>query len=188
MPTSGGHATTTQDAGDSDQMANESPTGATSTSTGSEESEASRTTPAEPVAAPTLPAAAMTNDAAGAEAFVRYWFDTLNYAYATGDTSLVNAASTAECANCKGLMGKIVDAYEFGGRVTGAQVQVQEVVAPAPDSTGAVLVSTVYDQDEGSVVTDTGTVSERIPQESRVSFAAILQRQAGQWRMFELAR
>ncbi len=58
---------------------------------------------AEP-SAPPLPSPATKNSDAGAEAFVRYWVQVLNYAQRTGDADALDAISTRACDGCVGAV------------------------------------------------------------------------------------
>ncbi|MEJ5867843.1 DUF6318 family protein [Pseudokineococcus sp. 5B2Z-1] len=101
----------------------------------------------EPGPAPTLPPEATTDDAAGAEAFVRYWYDSLNYAIRTGDTASVREASLLpECIECEALASSVESAYDAGGSLVGGRADVVEAIAPTPDGSGAVLLSVVVQQ------------------------------------------
>lgn len=80
---------------------------------------ASPTPSASGPAAPVLPNAATRNDAVGAKAFVKYWFEAMTYAMHTGHTEPFVAVSAAECSTCAGVARGIKDVYEGGGRIEG---------------------------------------------------------------------
>jgi hypothetical protein len=86
-------------------------------------------------------------DAAGAAAFVRHWFDLVNYAYTTGETDPVSAISEATCEACTDILALIEAQYEDGGRFMGGTIEVEGAEAPEPDSSGVMLVTTRYRQD-----------------------------------------
>ncbi|MDQ3166144.1 MAG: DUF6318 family protein [Actinomycetota bacterium] len=73
---------------------------------------------------PVLPAGAEADSRAGAEAFVRYYIELLNYAGATGDTSSFLAAADA-CESCINLADNFQRTYARGGyyRTKGWRVQ-----------------------------------------------------------------
>lgn len=97
------------------------------------EPDPSASTPIEPTgspdAAPTLPPEARENTPAGAEAFVRYWVETLNYAGATGDVGPLRDASAPECAACEGIADGIERVEQSGGTIDGGAWIVTEVTA-----------------------------------------------------------
>ncbi|WP_298802790.1 DUF6318 family protein [uncultured Pseudokineococcus sp.] len=169
------------------------PTGApaeTSTSTAAPSPTATATptddapTP-EPGPAPTLPPEATTDDAAGAEAFVRYWFDTLEQAYTTLDTATLASHSTPDCEVCNAYIDEVEQLRALDRTVKGSQFVLTEVVAPAPDGTGATLVSTTLTVRPGRVLGPDGEVLETVEGET-TSLGAILVREEDTWLMFGL--
>lgn len=109
------------------------------------EPDPSASTPIEPTdssdAAPTLPPEARANTPAGAEAFVRYWVETLNYAGATGDVGPLRDASAPECAACSGVADRIVDVTAQGGTFVGGRWSVSSTAA-LPGEAGTTVVDT----------------------------------------------
>jgi hypothetical protein len=71
-----------------------------------------------------MPAAAKKHTAAGAEAFVRYWVEVVNFAQATGQTSALEAIDDVRCAGCRGVVKAIRSPYSKGGRIEGGAWQV----------------------------------------------------------------
>ena len=67
---------------------------------------------------PTMPAAARGTDAAAAEAFVRFYWEMVNYAQATGDVRALTKLSE-DCPACRGGVTFIKQVYARGGRLTG---------------------------------------------------------------------
>lgn len=63
---------------------------------------------------PALPTAARAPTRAGAEAFVRYYIDLLNYAANTGDTEPLRAAAKG-CSGCDDYVRLYEKTYEAGG-------------------------------------------------------------------------
>ncbi|HET7414974.1 MAG TPA: DUF6318 family protein [Arthrobacter sp.] len=68
---------------------------------------------------PTLPAAARGTSARAAEAFVRFWIESLNYAATTGETSGLRRSSTASCAACGAIARFIERTYQRSGHIEG---------------------------------------------------------------------
>lgn len=81
------------------------------------------------VAAPPLPELATQQTPEGAVAFTEWWFETLNYATATGDTEALREASDPGCGTCQNYLDEIDGAYQNGGRIDGGIFSVQ--VQPA---------------------------------------------------------
>ena len=78
------------------------------------------TGPVEPV----LPEAANAPTAAGAEAFAKFYWETVNYAQATGDTAPVRAVSASTCQPCASSATAIEGIYADGGVVRGGEYTV----------------------------------------------------------------
>jgi hypothetical protein len=86
--------------------------------------------------APQLPEAATTPDAAGAEAFVRYFWDTVNYAYTSGDTAAIWAISHVDCAGCAGVQENIKSATVNGATWRDLSFTIEQLEVAEPDSDG----------------------------------------------------
>src|SRR6478735_4192016 len=113
--------------GTSSQMADETPTAtaaATPTSTPSAVYKpADATGPAQNVPVPVLPEVAKTETKEGLEAFTRYWFELLNYAYQTGDVAGLQAVTSPNCEYCAKLATSLSTNYQgdrwlAGGKIT----------------------------------------------------------------------
>jgi hypothetical protein len=89
---------------------------AASTSTAESPSPSEPVEPVEPVE-PTLPSEAEGDDAAAAEAFVRHYYDYVNYAQATGDTKGLRRLALPSCAPCEGGASTIEQIYRSGGTI-----------------------------------------------------------------------
>lgn len=80
-------------------------------------------TPAGPVE-PTLPAEARKGDKAGVEAFVRFYWEVINYATKTGDVGLLKKLDQPSCDGCaRGIRG-VERVYGRGGRIEGGSYRV----------------------------------------------------------------
>lgn len=83
-------------------------------------------TPSGPVE-PTMPAEAEGEDAAAAEAFVRFYWEMVGYAQATGDVAKLRSLGSRYCAACSAGLESIVRTYEAGGSITGGGLDIREV-------------------------------------------------------------
>ena len=80
---------------------------------------------AENVPVPVLPEAAKAETKEGLEAFAKYWYATLSYAYETGDTSPMEAISSTTCASCLRVK-EVVEGWHSEGRwLAGGKMIVQ---------------------------------------------------------------
>ena len=82
---------------------------------------------AENVPVPVLPEAAKANSKEGVEAFARYWFQALSYAYETGDMAVWSAMTSAECVFCNRIKQGLESAYVKGRWVVGGKMTTPSV-------------------------------------------------------------
>ena len=73
---------------------------------------------------PTMPAAARGTGAAAAEAFVRFYWEMVNYAQATGDVESLLELADQHCRACRGGAHFLADTYERGGHIYGGKGEV----------------------------------------------------------------
>ncbi|MDQ0029631.1 DUF6318 family protein [Arthrobacter bambusae] len=78
---------------------------------------------AENVPVPVLPAAAKENSKEGVEAFARYWFQALSYAYETGDVSAIKRSTGPNCIFCNGLQESIGQSWTDGKWIVGGRIE-----------------------------------------------------------------
>lgn len=84
---------------------------------------------AQNVPVPVKPALADKNSKEGLEAFTRYWYQALSYAYETGDTSLVMSVSGPDCRFCSGLREGLKTAWQGNKWIVGGKIQTPTVRA-----------------------------------------------------------
>jgi hypothetical protein len=82
---------------------------------------------AQNVPVPVKPALADKNTKEGLEAFAKYWYQALSYAYETGDTSLVQSLSGPNCRFCSGLAEGLNSAWEGGQWVAGGKIETPSI-------------------------------------------------------------
>ncbi|AXJ10147.1 hypothetical protein CFN17_11305 [Arthrobacter sp. PM3] len=74
-----------------------------------------------------LPEAAKAESKEGLEAFARYWYTTLSYAYETGDIKPLESVSSSSCVSC-GRVKKVVQGWHTEGRwLVGGKMVVEGV-------------------------------------------------------------
>jgi hypothetical protein len=79
--------------------------------------------PAQNVPVPVMPEVAKTETKEGLEAFTKYWFEQLNYAYQTGDVAGVTALTSPNCEFCSNITNSLTTNYReerwlVGGKLT----------------------------------------------------------------------
>jgi hypothetical protein len=83
---------------------------------------------------PTLPPVAKTNSNAGAIAFAEYWERTIDWGYATVDSSLARSAFSPACAECTRFMKSVFDsAHANGTRFGGGRFQIRGAILQRND-------------------------------------------------------
>lgn len=88
---------------------------------------ADATGPAQNVPVPVLPEVAKTETKEGLEAFARYWYSTLSYAYETGDTELMESISGPACNSCAKVKAEVTDWHSEGRWLAGGTLHVEGV-------------------------------------------------------------
>ena len=78
---------------------------------------------------PVMPDAANAHTKAGAKAFVRYFWQVVNYAQATGDTAPINSLNSSNCSACEAGVAAIDKTYEAGGHIVGGQASLSDLHA-----------------------------------------------------------
>jgi hypothetical protein len=132
------------------------------------------------VPTPTLPASAKA-DKAGAEEFVRYFWEVFNYTYASGDTKLLRSISDKTCKFCASVWDYVERLNEQGYKARGSSVVVKTAVAPPADPADGLLVYTVVSQAPGEVVASDGTVKESSEARSNLRSDTLVRWSAGEW-------
>lgn len=129
---------------------------------------------------PTLPQAAKQATREGAEAFVRYYWELVNYAQQTGDTSGLRAIQGDGCDACTSGADWIDSVYKAGGQIHGGQHTVEEMSAThAPVDFKAWLVRCSLLATK-TTVSGAGKLNETIGQgRFTTQFSVIFQR--GRW-------
>lgn len=126
------------------------------------------------VAAPVMPELATQQTPEGAVAFTQWWFDTLNYATATGDTAGLRAASDPGCGTCQNYIEEIDAAYGAGGVIEGGLFTVRVDPAGAIQDLG-VRVAVYADSQAMQVVDDQGAITGSFePDSAVITFTALL--------------
>ncbi|GAB3753947.1 hypothetical protein GCM10027591_02690 [Zhihengliuella somnathii] len=112
---------------------------------------ATSTSPAQNMEPPVMPDLAKEFSAEGFEAFVEYWFEARNYAVATGDVSLMDEVSHAECSYCQLHKRGISEIYEAGGWVDGGYLNPSDFFTNLRELQGEVFhAGFSLEQEEGA--------------------------------------
>lgn len=82
---------------------------------------------AQNVPVPVMPEVAKTETKEGVEAFARYWYSTLSYAYETGDTKPMEAVSGPACSSCAKVKIEVTEWHTEGRWLAGGKLHVEGV-------------------------------------------------------------
>lgn len=109
-----------------------------------------------------MPPEAQVADVNGAAAFIRYYFDTMNYSYETGDTQPLQELADQACVACAGIVELIDGHYDDGGRIEGGQITVSEVVVEPGTPSQGLGASVVASQADGRALGRDGDVDQEL--------------------------
>lgn len=82
---------------------------------------------AQNVPVPVLPEVAKTETKEGLEAFARYWFEQLNFAYETGSTSGLKAVTAESCEFCANVTSSLEKNYQGDGWLAGGRLKAPSI-------------------------------------------------------------
>lgn len=135
---------------------------------------------AEELEPPEMPALAREQTPEGAVAFAEWWFDTLNYATATGDTSGLADASDAQCETCANFISQIEGAYSRGGHIEGGLTSAS-IDAPGGMEVRGINLAVFAEVEAMTIVDHNGDVVEALASGSDILVFAALATEDG-WR------
>lgn len=135
------------------------------------------------VPTPTLPASVKA-DKAGAEAFVRYFWDVFNYTYASGDTKLLRSISDKTCKFCASVVEHVDGLTAKGETTKGALATVHTVIAPPAEPKEGFPVFTIVSQSAGQVIASDGHVVSSSAAEPEQRSDVRIQWADDRWRMY----
>ncbi|MGW6173818.1 DUF6318 family protein [Arthrobacter sp. NPDC055138] len=88
---------------------------------------ASEDGPAENVPVPVMPDEASLKSQQGLQAFLPYWFETVSYAYETGDLAPLEQITAPGCAICKEFKKTIQAGHDGDKWIVGGQIEPTEI-------------------------------------------------------------
>lgn len=137
---------------------------------------------AQNVPVPVLPEAAKAETKEGLEAFARYWYQLLNFAYETGDLSLVKAASSQTCALCEKVFPGIEKWNTEGRWIVGSTVTVHAVQSTfVRTGDGDYQVAIQSQQTAGSLKNPDGTEARAVNESGMLGDILVARHVSGSW-------
>lgn len=136
---------------------------------------------------PQIPAAAREKTDAGAEAFVKYFFDQFNVAWTKPEPGLIKSLSDPECQFCAKGEAAALDLATHDEKYAGQPVTIEkaEVFGGAPENQQFVQVRHV--QNAVDIVDAKGAVVASDPKQ-KSTFFVTLRWSGGSWRLLEMER
>ena len=139
---------------------------------------------ASPTTDPNIPLAARAHTPAGAEAFVRYFFDQVNLAWSTADPSLLPALSEPGCKTCDAYTSSVASYRTKNQHYQGEFFTVSSISSLGKGPKGEeVLV--VGKQERGAIVDQAGNVVDTSVAQSG-KFVVSLRWDGTGWKTVEL--
>jgi hypothetical protein len=133
-------------------------------------------------AAGEVPPAAQEATPEGAAEFGRYFYETIDRAFKTLDTTELEAISAPECEVCQRYVTSIRGIAAEGQRVEGYDITVTEALAPGETGEAQTAQATViYDSTLGRIVAASGEVVLEEPARTQVVSSLQLMRGEAGW-------
>jgi hypothetical protein len=112
---------------------------------------------------PSAPPTAKQRSEPGAVAFVRYWFQTLDYATQTGDIGPLTKASDPDCQACEAALTIVRQSYSDGGYLQGGTYTVRSITNENFAMDDRPLLSVSFDRSSRSGFGPDGQVRNSLP-------------------------
>jgi hypothetical protein len=119
----------------------------------------------------------------GAQEFVKYWFDALNYATQTGDVAPLRDASAPGCSACADLVASVRNSYGDGGYLQGGAFKVRSVTAEEFSLEDRPVLDVSFDRTSRAGIAPDGQVRDSQPAASFVSCSITLAWTGNHWKV-----
>lgn len=136
--------------------------------------------------APTRSALARTHSPAGAAAFAGYWFQTLDWAYETTDSTLARGSFRDGCAECERFAEIFDDAMSRHEHFVGGRIAVTSWAIVPGGSDPNVAVDVTFNQTAVKEVTSDGSVAAQSSRHSGTVYRVWTRWTHGGWTVTDL--
>jgi hypothetical protein len=137
---------------------------------------------AQNVPVPVKPPLADKNSKEGLEAFAKYWYKLINYAYETGNLKPVNAITSPTCASCNRVRPTIETWNHDGKWIEGGALQIFNATTKfAPDANGNQQVFVQYHRMAVNYRQPDGKIEESFPKSNLLADIFIAEHQGARW-------
>lgn len=119
---------------------------------------ATSTSPAKNVPKPVMPALAKEKSFEGQKAFIKYWLETYNYSFNTGDSNLMDRSSAKDCDFCtkSGKGARTMYTIRKTWRTQGGAILSETTFKQLPDQNGLSVVRAEVTENEAAFWTRSG--------------------------------
>ncbi|WP_354212439.1 DUF6318 family protein [Arthrobacter sp. UYCu511] len=143
---------------------------------------ATETGPAENVPVPVLPEKAKEFSKEGLIAFTEYWYQTLGYAFETGDPDPMMAISGEDCPSCEAMKVAVVPWHSEGRWIMGGQMMVLSATTSfVPLEAGTYQVTALVRQQRVKYFHGDKTLAEDKGAKSTLGDLVVADYSSGQW-------
>lgn len=144
---------------------------------------------AQNVPVPVKPALADKNSKEGLEAFAKYWYALLNYAFETGNLKPVKSITGASCAMCGKIFPDVVKWNSSGKWIEGAAIKVHAAQSKFVETLpGQFQVAVQSQQGPGVLHNADGSVGQNVTQSGMLGDLMIAAYEQGKWHALNVDR
>jgi hypothetical protein len=137
---------------------------------------------AQNVPVPVLPEAAKAQTKEGLEAFAKYWYSLLNYAFETGDLAPIKSVTGSPCAMCDKIFPGILKWNSDGKWVEGAAITVHAAQSNFVETRpGEFQVSVQSQQRAGTLHNADASVGQTVAESGMLGDLMVAKYDAGKW-------
>lgn len=139
---------------------------------------------AQNVPVPVLPEAAKAETKEGLEAFARYWFAQLNFAYETGQIVGLTSVTASSCQYCSNITGAVVTNYERDRWMAGGHIETPSISTTyKPQADGQYQVVVQVQQEDITYFDSDGTQFRSSTPPSDTGNLMLVVFRQGQWQL-----
>ncbi|WP_087874431.1 DUF6318 family protein [Arthrobacter globiformis] len=141
---------------------------------------------AQNVPVPVKPPLADKNTKEGLEAFTKYWFQALSYAYETGNTELMELGSGSNCRFCNGLRDNIKNAWQGQQWLVGGKIQTPSVTGLYKQGRTSQQATVQVIQQEITIYKADGKPFPDVTKQTNTGSQAVLKFDSSGWTVIDL--
>lgn len=142
---------------------------------------------AQNVPVPVLPEAARAETKEGLEAFAKYWFQQLNFAYETGDVSRLAPVTSSDCKFCSNIINSLTANYASDRWLAGGKIETPSISTTfQADASGHQQVVVQVQQAEISYFESGGTEFRPATLPSDTGNVMLISFRSGVWQLVDL--